>query len=244
MIEVEICSFSLQSSIEADQNGASRIELCGGFLEGGTTPSQGLVKEVLREVTVPVFIMIRPRGGDFCYNIHEQKVIKADIEEIKKLEPSGFVFGALNPDGSIYIELCQKVVEWCAPYPLTFHRAFDVCKDRNAALEQIISLGFERILTSGGANSAMEGLGELKLLNQKAAGRIQIMAGAGVNVSNVSEFVKAGLSAVHSTGKVWEESEMAFRNEKVSMASGSMPDEFGKYESSGAVISKLIRKVY
>jgi copper homeostasis protein len=242
MVEVEICCFSLASSKVAAENGASRIELCGGFLEGGTTPSHGLIKSVLAAVDIPVFVMIRPRGGDFCYTMEEQEVIKSDIENIKELNPSGFVFGALRASGEVDVELCEKVISWAKPYPITFHRAIDVSNDMEKALEQIIALGFERVLTSGGENDAFSGLEKLKVLNAQAGGRIQIMAGAGVNASNADKFVAAGIGAVHGTGKLWQQSKMEFKNEKVNMASGQLPDEFGRFEADSETVKAFIQK--
>lgn len=238
--EIEICCFSVESALVADKNGASRIELCGGFLEGGTTPSHGLIHQVLAKVQIPVYVMIRPRGGDFCYTAEEQEVIKSDIHFIKKLKPQGFVFGALNADGTVDANLCKEVIEACKPYPLTFHRAFDVASDMHEALEQVIDLGFERILTSGAKANVSDGFENLVELHQKAAGRIKIMAGAGMNPSILKKLEAGGLSSFHGSAKEWITSEMTYFNDEVSMASGSLPDEYGRFESSAKKLQALL----
>lgn len=243
-VELEICCFSLKSAIAADVDGVNRIELCGGFLEGGVTPSNGLIEQVLSSVSTDVYIMIRPRGGDFLYSSFEQKVIQAEIASIKKLNPAGFVFGALSSDGSVDKVLCKKVIDWCSPLPVTFHRAFDVSSDLDLALSDVINLGFKRILTSGGSNSAIEGIEVLKKLSEKAGDSIQIMAGAGVTIENLDEFVKVGLPAVHTTAKAWNESNMEFKSKEVNMASGSLPNEFGMYETEREKVNSFIQKLY
>jgi copper homeostasis protein len=230
-IEIEICCFSLASALVANEIKANRVELCGGFLEGGTTPSHGLIKIILESIDSDVYVMIRPRGGDFCYWPTEIDIIKEDILSIKTLNPKGFVFGALKPNGEIDLELCEKVIDWAAPFPVTFHRAFDQCFDFKNSLEQIIDLGFERILTSGQESNVSEGLSKLKELTEMAGDRIQIMAGAGVNAGNIEELANAGLKAVHFTGKEWVKSPMAFAS-KVRMQADVLPDDLGKYETS------------
>lgn len=241
-IETEICCFSLESAMVAHKLSATRIELCGGFLEGGTTPSQGLIQLVLEKTSPKTFVMIRPRGGDFCYSDSEVLTIYNEINAIKKLNPAGFVFGALRSDGSVDVDLCEKVISWAKPFPVTFHRAFDQTTDAKKSLEELIALGFERILTSGLKNSALEGLTMLKELKALGEGKIQIMAGAGVNSSNVTAFVKAGLEAIHFTAKDWVKSPMALS--KVSMQSGTLPDDLGRYETSLEKAQVLFDLIY
>jgi len=241
-IEIEICCFSLGSALVAHEIKANRVELCGGFLEGGTTPSYGLIKIVLEKIRPDVFVMIRPRGGDFCYSATEIETLQEDIMCIKSLSPSGFVFGALKPNGEIDTELCAKVIGWAAPFPVTCHRAFDQCKHSKEALEQIIDVGFERVLTSGQENNVSEGLNNLKKLNQLAGNRIQIMAGAGVNAENVLELAKAGLKAVHFTGKEWENSSMMYTS-KVSMQADVLPDDLGRYETSLKKANEIVQNL-
>jgi copper homeostasis protein len=241
--ETEICCFSLASAMVAHRLSTDRVELCGGYLEGGTTPSHGLIKLVLENIVPKTFIMIRPRGGDFCYSESEVQTIDNEIFQIKALNPGGFVFGALNPDGSVNEALCKKVIAWASPFPVTFHRAFDQCPDPMVALETLIDLGFERILTSGQKESALLGLDLLKELVRTADGRIQIMAGSGVNADNVSTFLDAGLPAVHFTAKEWQKSRMAVAG-KVNMQAGVLPDDMGSYETSEEVAEKLMNELF
>ncbi len=237
-VKLELCSFSLNSSLVAQNDGADRIELCGGFLEGGTTPSIGLIKRTLESVNIPVYVMIRPRGGDFIYDDTEFQVMKEDIIEIKKLNPGGFVFGLLTVEGKIDTIKTKALMELAHPYPVTFHRAFDVCDDPFEAIEDLIALGVENILTSGQQNTAEAGIELLRQLAIKANGRINIMAGSGVGESNVLKFLKAGVDAVHFTAKKAVESKMIFRKESVKMGDDHI-DEYINFEAD----SEKVRKV-
>ena len=240
--ETEICCFSLESALVAHQMSVDRVELCGGFLEGGITPSNGLVKLVLDNILPKTYVMIRPRGGDFCYSESEILTIYNDILSIKKLNPSGFVFGALNSNGGLDIELCKKVISWAKPLPVTFHRAFDQCLNPLEVLTQIIDLGFERILTSGQSNNAKDGIDMLTNLTKKAGNQIQIMAGAGVNSENANDFINAGIKALHFTAKEWRPSKMNYLNE-VSMEADILPDSHGRYETSKNKVEEIIKKL-
>ncbi|XP_032986453.1 copper homeostasis protein cutC homolog isoform X2 [Rhinolophus ferrumequinum] len=161
---MEVCVDSVESAINAERGGAGRIELCSGLLEGGTTPSMGILQVVKQCVQIPVFVMIRPRGGDFLYSDREVEVMKADIGLAKLYGADGLVFGALTEDGHIDKELCMSLMALCRPLPVTFHRAFDMVHDPMAALETLLTLGFERVLTSGCDSSALEGLPLIKRL--------------------------------------------------------------------------------
>ncbi|XP_061018351.1 copper homeostasis protein cutC homolog isoform X2 [Dama dama] len=172
---MEVCVDSVESAVNAERGGAGRIELCSGLLEGGTTPSMGVLQVVKQYVQIPVFVMIRPRGGDFLYSDREVEVMKADIRLAKLYGADGLVFGALTEDGHIDKELCMSLVALCRPLPVTFHRAFDMVHDPVAALETLLTLGFERVLTSGCDSSALEGLPLIKRLIDQAKGRIVVM---------------------------------------------------------------------
>ncbi|XP_051946556.1 copper homeostasis protein cutC homolog isoform X2 [Xyrauchen texanus] len=161
---LEVCVDSVESAINAERGGAGRIELCSNLLEGGTTPSTGLLQVVKENVRIPVYVMIRPRGGDFLYSDWEVEVIKRDIEQMKNHRADGLVFGALTEDGRVDTALCMELLAACRPLPVTFHRAFDMVHDPVVALEALVSLGFERILTSGCDSSALEGLPVVKRL--------------------------------------------------------------------------------
>ena len=239
-MQIEVCSFSLNSCLVAQRAGANRIELCGGLAEGGTTPSAGLIQLARQQVTIPFYVMIRPRGGDFFYSETELAVMKADIQLAKALGADGLVFGLLNSDGSIDEERTRQLVELADPLPVTFHRAFDMARDPLEALEAVIRTGAVRILTSGQQQTAESGLSVLRQLSQAAAGRIEIMAGAGVNAQNAPLFIDAGVNALHLSGGQKEDSGMVFRQPSVSMAS-SLPGEYENVEANEDKIRAIVR---
>jgi copper homeostasis protein len=228
---LEICSFSLESCLTAQKAGAGRVELCGGMFEGGTTPSAGLIRLAHQNLSIQLYVMIRPRGGDFYYSDTEFEVMKSDILTAKNLGADGVVFGILNPDGSIDTIRTAALVNLAKPMKVTFHRAFDVTENPIQALEDIITCGCERILTSGQKNTAIEGIDLLKTLVEKSNNRIEIMAGSGVNTQNASQFLSIGIHALHMTGKGIQESKMTFRKSDVSMASMLLSNEYEIYEA-------------
>lgn len=228
---LEVCCFSLESCLTAQKAGAYRIELCGGMFEGGTSPSAGLIKLARQNVHIKLYVMIRPRGGDFCYSETEYAVMKEDIQTAKELGADGVVFGLLKPDGGIDIARTKTLVDLAHPMKVTFHRAFDVCAEPFEALETIIELGCERILTSGQRNSAIDGIGLLKTLAEKAGSRIEIMAGGGVSAQNATQLLETGVHALHMTGKGIVNSQMEYRKTDVSMASATLTNEFEMYEA-------------
>ncbi|MEE6486325.1 hypothetical protein FKM82_014573 [Ascaphus truei] len=172
---MEVCVDSVESAVNAERGGAGRIELCANLLEGGTTPTIGVLQVVKQYVQIPVYVMIRPRGGDFLYSDREVEVMKADIRLAKIHGADGLVFGALTEDGRIDTELCMELLAVSRPLAVTFHRAFDMVYDPAVAMETLISLGFERVLTSGCDSSALEGLPLIKRLVEQAKGRIIVM---------------------------------------------------------------------
>jgi copper homeostasis protein len=201
-MEIEICCGSIQSAANAKAGGAVRVELCQGLVEGGTTPSPATIQYAVRELGLKVFVLVRPRGGDFCYNELEVKTMEEDVAFCKEAGASGIVVGFLHPDGSIDTELTRRFVELSAPLPVTFHRAFDECADPLNALEQIIECGCARILTSGCKPTAMEGAEMLQQLVKKADGRITILAGSGVTPENaVTLREKTGVKEIHGSCK-------------------------------------------
>ena len=216
---VEICAYSLQSCLTAQVAGAHRIELCGGQAEGGTTPSTGLIQLARQHLTIPLYVMIRPRGGDFLYETTELDVMAADVETAKRMGVDGVVLGVLRPDGTVDIEKTRQLVDLAHPLPVTFHRAFDMTRDPLEALEAVIRTGAVRILTSGQQSMAEAGLPVLRQLVRQAARRIEIMAGAGVNSTNAGLFIEAGVDTLHLSGSLRHNSPMVYRQPTVSMAS-------------------------
>lgn len=200
--QLEICANSIRSAIAAQKGGAHRIELCDNMAEGGTTPSYGLISLCKNLLSIPVFPIIRPRGGDFLYSNDEFEVMKADVINCREMGCEGVALGILNADGSVDINRCAELIALAKPMEVTFHRAFDRCNDLEKCLEDIIALGCQRILTSGGEVNAYDGISLLKKLVCQSGNRIAIMAGSGINATNIREIAMAtGIQQFHSTAK-------------------------------------------
>lgn len=187
---LEIAAGSLASALAAQAGGADRIELCANLDEGGTTQSYGTLAVVRDRVRIPIYALIRPRTGDFCYDADDIDVMRRDIETCVALGYDGIVIGALDVDGNVDEDVCRTLMEAAGSLGVTFHRAFDVARDRRAALESIIALGCERVLTSGGESTALAGAGEIAEVVRQSAGRIRVMAGAGITPSNVADVAR------------------------------------------------------
>ncbi len=188
--KLEIACFNLESALIAQQGGADRIELCDDFSCGGITPNYGTFETARKLISIDLFVMIRPRAGNFVYSDDEFEQMKKDILHFKKMNVDGFVFGIFKDDGSINKNQNRELVELAKPIPCSFHRAFDVSKELEKNLEDVIECGFKTILTSGQTKSAIEGLNQLIELVNLSKGRIVIMPGGGVRSSNI-ELLKA-----------------------------------------------------
>lgn len=200
MVKLEVCANGLQSALVAQEGGAYRVELCDNLLEGGTTPSYGQIALTRKLLNIKLYPIIRPRGGDFVYSDLEFEVMKADILNCKALGCNGVVFGILTRSGTVDMERCQILLDLAHPLPATFHRAFDNTSDLFQALESCITLGFERILSSGGEDTAISGAETLKRLIDVAGSRIEVMPGAGLTAGNVAAVVEStGAKAVHGS---------------------------------------------
>lgn len=204
---LEICAQSLQSAVHAQKGGAWRIELCQALELGGLTPSSATIQLVSRYLTIPIHVLLRPRVGDFTYSRLEVETIKQDLENAKVMGASGVVVGFLDENQNVETDLLEGIVIQAAPMEVTFHRAIDVSADLEDATRAIIDSGCHRILTSGGAKSAMEGIDKLKNLQEKFGDRISIMAGKGVTSENIPMLAAAGLTEFHMSGSVTYESE-------------------------------------
>jgi copper homeostasis protein len=219
---LEVCANSLTSALAAQEGGASRVELCENLYEGGTTPSAGEIQLARKLLHIKLYILIRPRGGDFLYSDTEFEVMMADARYCIDAGCDGIVIGILNADGTIDKKRCAQLISLARQWGVgvTFHRAFDMCVDMYQALEDIIELGCERILTSGGKSTAMEGVSTLAHLVEKAAGRIIIMPGSGVSEKNVTDLVQyTKVTEVHSSARVRVHSKMNYLNDHIVMGS-------------------------
>lgn len=217
--QFEICTNSVESCIAAQTGGANRVELCAGIPEGGTTPSYGEIAVARQWLTeTKLHVIIRPRGGDFLYSPIEIKTMLKDIEMAHQLQVDGVVFGCLTAEGEIDMPVMQELMAASRGLSVTFHRAFDVCRDAGKALEQIIELGCNRILTSGQQPNAEAGIPLLKELQEQAAGRIILLAGCGVNEHNIHRIASGtGISEFHFSARESLISGMQYKNQAVSM---------------------------
>lgn len=195
---LEACIDSVADGLAAERAGAGRVELCANLLEGGTTPSIGLVRMVTAHLEIPVFAIIRPRGGDCCYSAEDIEVMLKDIEAAKAAGVHGIVSGALHPNGVVDEDGTEALLEAAAPLPFTFHRAFDQVRDHDEALDTCMALGVSRILTSGGMPTALDAADTLQRLRQRAGSRLVIMAGGGIRASNIRAVIeRTGVREVH-----------------------------------------------
>ncbi|ATA67622.1 copper homeostasis protein CutC [Capnocytophaga cynodegmi] len=208
----EICASSFESARNAQLAGANRIELCSELGVGGVTPSYGLIKKVMNELSIENCVLIRPRSGNFTYTDEEFDVMLRDITFCRELGCKGVVTGVLNTDNTINKERTQQLIEAAGDIDFIYHRAFDCVPNPEEALNLLKTLGVKRILTSGGKKSAVEGLDVLKKLNQQAEGKITIMPGGGINPQTILKIKEAGFNEVHFSGTVFEKSanEMPF----------------------------------
>lgn len=198
---VEICSNSVQSALNAQEAGAHRVELCDNLWESGTTPSLGTIKKARQLLTIDLFVLIRPRGGDFVYSNLEFEIMKEDIITCKKMGVNGIVSGVLNPDNTIDVVRTQELIELSKPLPFTFHRAFDITPNLEEALKQLIAIKATRVLTSGGKDQAVAACTELKKLNAIAKDAIRIMPGGGINNNNIATLFNTGSTEFHLSGQ-------------------------------------------
>lgn len=242
--ELEICAYSLESCVAAREAGATRVELCAAMYDGGTTPSAATI-QLAREETrgMQLYVMIRPRGGDFLYSGREFRQMQMDIEFAKNCGADGVVLGILDKDGGVDVKRTAELVKLAGPLKVTFHRAFDMTRDYRQALEDVIEAGCFRILTSGLRNTALEGQNVLAELVVQAAGRIQLMAGSGVSAENARQLMETGIDALHMSGKSVRDSEMVYRNPAVFMGGVPGIPEYDIVYSDRDKIKEVLQKI-
>ena len=227
---LEVCVHSVESAIAAEKGGAKRVELCDNIPEGGTTPSHAAIVLARKHLSIDLNVIIRPRGGDFLYTSLELKIMKQDIIAAKNLGADGVVFGVLTREGNIDKTACRQLLEVAYPMRTTFHRAFDMVADPYVSLEDIISLGFDNLLTSGLQSKAYDGIPLIKKLVEQAKERITIMPGSGINENNIKEIAtKTKAKAFHVSVRKKTASHMVFRNNTIRM--GGIED-ISEYENS------------
>jgi copper homeostasis protein len=225
---IEVCIDSVESAIASERGGANRVELCDNLMEGGTTPSAGTIAVARARIGIGLHVIVRPRGGDFCYSEVELDVMRRDIAAAKELGADGVVFGMLTPEGDVDVPLTRELIALARPMSVTFHRAFDVCRDPHAALEELIALGVDRLLTTGQEGSVMEGLDLVAELVRRAAGRIIVMPG-GASERHIARVRQAtGADEFHVLATRTVESAMRHRNGNVFMGGTLRPPEYAR----------------
>jgi copper homeostasis protein len=238
MAVLEICCYSMECAVTAQQKGADRVELCAAPKEGGLTPSFGVLKSVRDAVSIPVHPIIRPRGGDFCYSAGEFSAMLDDVAQVNALGFPGLVIGPLNEDGHIDMPRMRQVMAAAKGMAVTFHRAFDMCGDPQQAYENLADRGVARVLTSGQQASAEKGLSLIMELSARS-GVPRIMAGAGVRASNLHKFLDAGVNELHSSAGKWMPSPMRYRNTGLSMSTDAAADEYSRYSVDGESVAEM-----
>ena len=228
---LEICVDSVKSAINAERGKATRLELCSNLIIGGTTPTKSLFEEVKKNVNIPINVLIRPRFGDFLYSDYEVNIIKNEIKMFKKLGVDGIVVGILTKNGEIDLDNMKKFIEGAQDIPITFHRAFDVCREPLKAFYQLQELGIQNILTSGQSQDCLRGkklLKELvKISTKNSKNKTEILVGAGLNIENIDEIVNfTGATNFHFSGERIKQSSMEYRKENVNMGL----KEFSEFE--------------
>ncbi len=236
---IEVCVDSVASAIAAERGGAQRIELCSDLLEGGVTPSLGLLRIVRSKVSLRMHPIIRPRPGDFCYSDAEFEIMQRDIEAARSEGADGIVLGILKSDGTVDIERTRQLVELARPLSVTFHRAFDMSADLFSALDDVCATGVDRLLTSGGAQECLEGIETVAQLVKAARGRITIMAGGRIGITHAANIVeRSGVSEIHVGLATPVKSPMIHRNNGLSLGKAQ-----GREYHRTEVLEESVRKL-
>ena len=225
-MKCELCSYSIEACYTAARLGVDRVEICASPAEGGVTPSMGLIKRACEIPDIETSVMIRPRGGDFLYTDEEFELMKRDINYAREAGATGVVLGILTEDGRVDVERTRLLVEEAQGMDITFHRAIDMTRDYLQAVEDVISTGCTRILTSGGYNKAIDGAANIGRAVAVAAGRIELMAGSGVTATNALLLAMTGVDALHFSAKKMMPGRMTYRNPLIAMGGDTSMDEY------------------
>lgn len=240
---LEICAGDPQSVAAAACGGAHRVELCSGLAEGGLTPSAGAIAQAVELGAIGVHVLIRPRPGDFLYSPTEVRLMLRDIDMARQLGAHGVVIGALTAQGQVDMAVCRQLMAQAQGMAVTFHRAFDLCRSLPQALEQLVELGCSRVLTSGGAATALQGAPMLRQLVEASAGRIIILAGCGVSATNAAQIVRqSGVSELHASARALCPSPMAYRAQGVSMGTPGT-DEYARLSTHEAIVREILNEI-
>jgi len=239
--QLEICANSVQSAIEAQKGGATRVELCDNIYEGGTTPSYGTVAFAREVLDIKLHIIVRPRGGDFLYSDTEFEIMKRDVQMANQLKVDGIVIGILDKNGDVDKLRTSELVKLAGNMSVTFHRAFDMTPDPKKALEEVIKCGCDRVLTSGQQNKALDGKNLIKDLILQANDRISIMPGSGINADNICDLTTyCGAKEFHLSGRTAIESEMIYRKEGIYMGGLPQIPEYEQFVTDKSKVSEIV----
>jgi len=236
---IEVCVDSVASAVAAERGGAERVELCSSLIEGGVTPSAGLIESVRGKISIGLQVIIRPRGGDFCYADEEIEIMRRDIVTAKSLRADGVVFGILDADGNVNVDRTRELIDLARPLNVTFHRAFDMSADLFRTLEDVCATGADRLLTSGGEQTSLQGVDTIARLAKAARGRIIVMAGGGIGQNDAATIIeRTGVGEIHVGLSSPVASPMIYRNPRVSM--GKAP---GREYQRVQVLEENVRKL-
>lgn len=241
MIKCEVCVEGLPGALAAAEGGAHRVELCAGLVEGGTTPSLGTLGLVLDRVGIDTVVLVRPRGGDFLYTPEELETILRDVDTVRGLGAFGIAAGALTTEGTVDVLAMERILEAAGPLSVTFHRAFDMVRDTGEALDTLVGLGVDRILTSGQHRSVPEGQDLVRELVQQAGQEVSIMPGGGLREENIREIVlTTGVREVHFTAFSHWESPMVHRNHRPLMGADRVPGEYERISTDPEGVRRIV----
>ncbi|MGA8110904.1 MAG: copper homeostasis protein CutC [Acidobacteriaceae bacterium] len=243
---LEICADSVDSAIAAERGGAHRLELCSDLLEGGITPSHGLMAQVRNRIAIELYVLIRPRGGDFCYSDSEMESMEDDIVHARSLGADGITLGVLDDHAHVDVDRTRRLVQRADPLPVTFHRAIDMTPDPSLALPAVIATGAQRVLTSGGAAKVNQGLAAVARMVQAAGSRIRVMAGGGITALTLADVAQAtGASEFHASLRTAWPGPVQYRRQSVTMGELSHREytRYGVQETDVRALADVLQRI-